>query len=400
MEKPRRRNLGPRPVVEAVMGRFLLPRGLALAALMIAFAIVPRHWCQTGAGAFWSGDRGRVRAFGANVDRHVGELPSGRFSTGSRRFDGEWHFGTAMMAAMGFGQTAREHAELGPEALARMDRALDAMLSPRARAFDAEAWGEDPLASLDGDRGHAAYLGYANLALSVRRFIEPESRFAALNDRISATLERRLAAADAQVIETYPGEIYPVDNAAVAASIALRARALGQTPPAVVDQFLRQLRERFVDPKTGLLHQSLGSDRRVADAPRGSGTALAAYFLSFADDGASRALHRALRAELGGTVAGFGVVREYPRGSAFRPGDIDSGPLVFGFSISAMGFGLSGCRTHGDRACFTELYRAFYLFGAPVALGGEHAFASGGPLGNAIVLAMLTAQPASAWRRA
>lgn len=390
---------GPPGTSKQVMGRNLLPRGLAVVALIAAFLLVPRHLCQAGTDAFWTGDRDRVRALGANVSRHVAELDARRFSTGSRRFDGEWHFGTAMMAAMGFGQTAREHPELRAEALARMDAALDAVLSPRGRAFDAEAWDEDPLASLDGSHGHGAYLGYANLALSVRRFVEPESRFAPLNDRISAALERRLAAAQAHAIETYPGEIYPVDNAAAAASIALRARALGQAPPPVVGQFLGALRERFVDPKTGLLFQAVDLDRRAADAPRGSGTALAAYFLSFADEGASLELHRALRRELAGSVAGFGVVREYPPGASTHFGDIDSGPLVFGWSISAMGFGLSGCRIHHERGCFTELYRAFHLFGAPTRIDGERTFASGGPLGNAIVFAMLTAQPATTWRR-
>jgi len=382
------------------MGAKSLRWAVAAVALVAGFLCMPRRLCESGEAAFWRGDPGEVAAFGRNVERHTRGLALGRFRTGSRRFDGEWHFGTAMMAALGFGQSAAEHASLRVEALGRMDVALDALLAGPARAFDAEAWGEDPLASLDSDQGHAAYLGYANLALSLRRFVEPDQRFAALNDRVSAALERRLASAPLHSIETYPGEIYPVDNAAAVASLALRARALGHEPPAVVGRWLALLPQRFTDPATGLLFQALGPERAPADAPRGSGTALAAYFLSFADEGASLALHRAVRRELAGDVAGFGVVREYPRGSARRLGDIDSGPLIFGWSISAMGFHLSGCRVHADRACFTELYRAFHLFGAPTTRAGERTFASGGPLGNAIVLAMLTAQPAARWRRA
>lgn len=381
------------------MGRNWIAWAAALLALAAAFLVVPRRLCQTGAEAFFGGDRARVGAFGANVDRHVRELEPARFSTGSRRFDGEWFFGTAMMAALGFGQTAREHPELATESLARMDRALDAVLSAPARTFDAEAWRADPLDSLDSEDGHAAYLGYANLALSLRRFVEPEQRFATLNDRISQSLERRLEAAPSLSIETYPGEIYPVDNAAAVASLALRARALGEEPRAVVQRWLDLLPVRFVDPDSGLLYQALDPNRAPADAPRGSGTALGAYFLSFADERASLALHRALRRELAGSVAGFGVVREYLPGTSWRAGDIDSGPLIFGWSISAMGFALSGCRAHADRAGFVELYRAFHLFGAPVERGSELTFASGGPLGNAIVFAMLTAQPAARWRR-
>lgn len=372
----------------------------AASGVIVSLWAVPRRLCQSGAETLWRSEAETSEALSKNVDRHLAELGSGSFRTGSRRFDGEWRFGTALMASLGFGQVAREHPQLTRSSLERMDRALDAAMSERARAFDVEAWGEDPLTSLDSEHGHVAYLGYLNLALSVRRFVQPESRFAAVNDRLSKALERRLSAASAHVAQTYPGEIYPVDNSAAVASLALRARALGTEPPPVVAEFIHELSIRFVDPKTGLLHQSLTSERAPADAPRGSGTALAAYFLSFADEPASLALHRAVRRELAGDVLGFGVVHEYADGARFRSGDIDSGPLVFGLSISAMGFGMAGCRVHGDRASFIGLYRSFNLLGAPSTRGSELSFAAGGPLGNAIVFAMLTALPPDRWRRA
>jgi len=381
------------------MRRLIMPLVSALLALA-SLCVLPHRLCEGKARTFYRGEAEATRQLGSHVDAAVEKLALSRFSTGSARFDGEWYFGTGMMAALGFGQTARAHPELAPEALDRMDRALDTMLGPRARAFDRDAWGSDALESLDSDQGHAAYLGYANLALSLRRFVAPGSRFDELGDRVSAALERRMNRARGAALETYPGEIYPVDNAAVAASLGLRARARGEPEPAAVRAFLRALRQRYVDPKSGLLHQSVGAERLPADAPRGSGTALAAYFLSFTDEESSRALHRAVRRELAGDVLGFGVVREYPHSFSGRRGDIDSGPLIFGYSISAMGFGLAGCRVHGDEDGFRELYRSFHLFGAPLERNDSLAFASGGPLGNAIVFAMLTALPAEHWRRA
>jgi hypothetical protein len=192
------------------------------------------------------------------------------------------------------------------------------------------------------------------------------------------------------MLETYPGEIYPVDNTAVVASVALsdgdRARPL-------VQRFVRELRVRAIDDKTGLLFQSLDGERRPLDAPRGSGTALAVYFTSFADIDLSRDLYHALTRELSDSVLGFGVLREYPRGR-FGLGDIDSGPLIFGYSISATGFALAGARIHGDPDTFERLYRTFHLFGAPLRRNGRLSFVSGGALGNAIVFAMLTAPAA------
>jgi hypothetical protein len=129
------------------------------------------------------------------------------------------------------------------------------------------------------------------------------------------------------------------------------------------------------------------------DAPRGSGTALGAYFLSFADPALSRALQRALRLQLTAAPLGLGMVREYPAGRS-GDGDIDSGPLLFGYSVSATGFSLGSARAAGDRQHFAEVFRTADLFGALRRTDETRSFAGGGPLDNAIMLAMLSAAPA------
>jgi len=365
----------------------------------VGLAVLPRLWCGRDAARWYEGDAASARAHGRAVSRQLEALDVGAFSTGSRRFDGEWRFGTAVMAALGFGQTALAHPELAPWATGEMDRALADALSPSARTFDTEAWGEDALETLSGSRGHAAYLGYLNLALSLRRHLGPPSPHEAVGKRISETLARRLAASPSLVVETYPAERYPVDNAAGVASLALRARASGARPDALVERWLEQARQSWLERSSGLLHQAVDEGGRPADAPRGSGSALAAYFLSFAGTDLSGELHWAVRRELGGAVLGFGVVREYSPGWK-GSGDIDSGPLVLGWSISAMGFSLGSARAHHDERAFAELYRAFHLFGAPRWSSEELSFVSGGPLGDAIVFAMLTALPAERWRGA
>jgi hypothetical protein len=46
---------------------------------------------------------------------------------------------------------------------------------------------------------------------------------------------------------------------------------------------------------------------------------------------------------------------------------------------------------HRDRECFRRTYATFHLLGAPVERDGTFTFVSGGPLADAIMLAMLTA---------
>jgi hypothetical protein len=367
-----------------------------LAAL--ALALIPHHVASRDAHAVYQGDLERQEALARGVERWVArDLTRSDFTTGSSRFDGEWLFGTYMMAAMGFGQSALQHPEapgLRARHAALMETCIDRLVTSRARAFDREAWGDDPLDGLDGERGHAAYLGYLNLALGLHVRLDPESRFRALHDAITAALLRRIERSPTHWLETYPGEVYPVDNSAVVGSIGLHASTRGEPPPAVVRAWSAHVRATALDPATGLLVQAVDPSTGVAkDRARGSGSALASYFLSFADPALSKDLWSAVHRELAATVLGFGVVREYPARVA-GAGDIDSGPVVLGAGVSATGFALAASRIHRDEAAFIGYYATANLFGAPRNRGGTTSHVTGGPLGDAILFAMMTALPA------
>ena len=122
------------------------------------------------------------------------------------------------------------------------------------------------------------------------------------------------------------------------------------------------------------------------DAPRGSGTAIASYFIAFADPGLSRRLCDPLRSD--GRVCALGVLR-HPRVRAGPPrqGRRRPGPMLMGVSVGATGFALGAARAHGDADLFRELYRSAHLAGVPVGVGGQTKFAAGGALGNALLLA-------------
>jgi len=261
------------------------------------------------------------------------------------------------------------------------------MIAPEVRAFDREAWmGDDPLIDLDGERDHGSYLGYLDLLLSLERLLDPGNEHARLNDRVTSALARRLERSATGLLESYPGEVFPVDNTAAIAAIALHDRALGRNDHlGLIVHFTEQLRRSWRDAKTGLLRQTM-----PAGEPRGSGTALAAYFHSWADPALSAELLDATKRELHGTVLGFGAIRESPR-AVSGPSDVDSGPIVAGFGVSATGFALGGSRANGDRDLFRSLFATTELFGAPASSAGTRRFATGGAIGNAILFAMLTA---------
>ncbi len=399
---------GRRMVMSDVVTKTPRPRRstrslFALLAFVLGLATVPHRVCERDAGAYFDGDAKSVDALAASVAGWTGkELEPDSFATGSRRFDGEWLFGTYMMAAMGFGQVAlaSDDPVRRAENVARMERCLDAMLAPAARAFDGDAWTFDALASTRApagsaqDRGHAAYLGYAGLALGLHRVVAPVSRFDAAHDAIAAALGRRFAASPTGFVETYPGEVYPVDNAAGLGALALHAKAVHGAASPGLTRGLEAMRTRAVQPASGLLAQAVSAvDASPRDPGRGSGTALGAYFLAFADPALSASLYHAVHRELFRTILGFGAVLEHPTSCVECMGrvDIDSGPVFLGFGVSATGFAIGASRANDDRDAFSALYATAHLFGAPFDEGGTRTFATGGPLGDAILFAMLTA---------
>lgn len=371
---------------------------LPLAGLLFVGAVVsvPRWWCGRDGADWLDGNPALVIPHAREVAAIVKEgVSDADFTSSSELFRNEWLFGSYQMAALGLLQTCAEHPEHRAELLPIAERAIDELLSERIRAFDARTWKEDPLESLESsDHGHAAYLGYMNVALGLHRALVPDSRFAGLNDRISAALARRLVVSRHGILETYPRETYPVDNAAVLGSLLQHARATGADHSAITAPMLERFQKGWRNPANGLLYQTLDPhDGRPLDPGRASGTTFAAVLLGYGEETVSRDLYEHGKAGCFSSLLGFGYANEYAKESEGGGGDIDSGPLIFGISPSATGFMLASARRFGDRDTFNALHRTAYLMGAPVSLGnGRRSYVTGGPLGNAMLFTLLTAR--------
>ena len=364
-----------------------------LALALVAVRLITPWWCGLDAHRWYSGDTAQqmrlareVIAFEAGDDARPGPA--------SNRFAGEWALVTHQMTALGLAQLCLAHPELREQLAPEITRAALKSFRPEMRAFGTRAWsGEDAMASLASGHGHA-YLAYPALALGVARMLDPAFPAAAAreHDALIAAYERRLLASPTGLIETYPGEAYPTDTAAVAGAIAVHGRATGADHSRVLARWASLVEKVQIDPASGLLVQRMGAfDGRRHDAPRGSGTGLGAYFAGFADRRIAGLLARGLfRHEA--DFCGFGAIREYAPGHPGQ-GDVDSGPVLLGVSVSATGFALAVARASGRPDSFERLYRTTDLFGAPWSSADRMRFLSGGPVGNALLLAMLTSGP-------
>ena len=284
------------------------------------------------------------------------------------------------------------HPELKEGNLKLVGLCIDRILTKELRAFDAHSWGSDPLDALDaGGQPHLAYFGYLNLLLSMERSLKSDSPHAELNDKVTKFLAESFERSSILLLETYPGEIYPVDNCAAIGSIGLYDKATGSDHSGLLRRWSAKCKASYIDAKTGLLFQAVSRGGAPFDGPRGSGSALGLYMLSFADLELSTGLYTALKRELASTCLSFGAVREYPRGLSGRM-DIDSGPIIFGYGFSATGFSMAGSRIFNDKAYFKRLFATSVFAGAPHERDGGRVFVTGGPLGSAILFAMSTAQ--------
>ncbi|WP_278264358.1 hypothetical protein [Nocardia sp. AG03] len=366
---------------------------IAVVVSVAVVSTVPRWWCGREAGEWYRGEAGRVRALAEEMVAFEDDDDRWRAGGGRDRVVGMWGLLAHQMTALGLAQVVLAHPEWAGRYGPVVTRAATKSLLPQLRYEFTDAWhGRDGLSELDSADGHA-YLSYPALALGMARLVDPAfpADLAARHDALIAAFERRLLASPTGLLDTFPGEAYPTDVAAVAAAIAVHGRVTGADHSAVLTHWAEKVRAVQIDRPTGLVIQRMGVDGRAHDAPRASGTGLAAYFAGFADRSLAEELAAGLFAQERG-VLGFGAIDEYGNGYS-GAGDMDSGTLILGISVSATGFALAPARAFGHHDLFTRLFRTTDLFGLPLRSGDRARFASGGVIGNALLLAFLTSGP-------
>jgi hypothetical protein len=369
-------------------------RWSAIGAWLLGAASVPRFVCGIGAGDLFEGALPAQDALAREVSARVRRASDPLvYKTGYERFDAQSSIAIYQMTILGLGQIVLDHPETRAQYLPTMREAARRLTNPRLYRYLRGIYADNGLGDVPLGEGHA-YLGYVNLALSMLRSVDPQlsPRLVQLNDRLSLAFAARLRTAPTGLIETYPHETWPPDVAAVAGSVGLYARAVKRPVRELLGDWGARFAKCSIDAASGFLVQRVESGRCTPrDAPRGSGTAVASYFTSFVDPALSGKLHAALAEHGTARLLGFSALREYAPGHT-GSGDNNSGPVIFGVSVGATGFGLASARLHRDRELFEGLYRTAQLFGMPFDTAEGRGFAAGGALGNALLLAMLTAR--------
>lgn len=191
--------------------------------------------------------------------------------------------------------------------------------------------------------------------VQVRRFAED-----------SAALGAAFDAAGTPYLPAYSGQAWPVDSTVAVAALRLHDTLLPPRYAGTVDRWLDGVRQRL-DPRTGLMPHRVDPDTGMpVEVARGTSQSMIHRFLPEVDGDFAREQYLRFRDRFVTTPLRLGpAVREYPEGTS-GVGDVDSGPLLLGVSLSATVVTLGAAQVHGDDRLAAALARFGEFAGLPL----------------------------------
>ena len=241
--------------------------------------------------------------------------------------------------------------------------------------------------------------GEIALMLAARRVLEEKTEYKELLSERAKIISDGLRRAPGMLLESYPNECWMFDHCVALAALRLTDRLDGSNHSELIRDWLAMAKSKLVHRESGLLSSSFTADGETLDGPEGSTLWMVAHCLQLVDEDFARDQYRRARAELGEITAGFGYAHEWPS-SWSGPADIDSGPIVPIFNISAGSSGMAfvGATAFDDKK-FTAALAATLDFAAfPSRKNGQLRFCASNQVGDAALLYAATLGPL--WRYA
>jgi len=210
----------------------------------------------------------------------------------------------------------------------------------------------------------------------------------------AAALGAAFDASASPFLPAYPGQAWPVDSTVAIAALRLHDALLPPRFGDTIARWLGRVREHL-DPLTGLLpHRASIDTGEPIEVARGSSQSVIQRFLPDIDPAFARDQYLRFRDRFVVSPLGLGpAVREYPSG-VDGAGDVDSGPLLLGVSLSATVVALGAAQVHGDAALANALANYGEFAGAPLSTPWSKRYAFGLlPIGDAFLAWAKTARP-------
>jgi hypothetical protein len=230
--------------------------------------------------------------------------------------------------------------------------------------------------------------------LASRRVLEEKSEYKPLlAERINLIIQGWQRSPQ-MALESYPDECWTFDHVIALAAIRTSDYLDGGDHTQLIHDWVTMARQKLVDPVSGLLISSYTLDDSPLIGPEGSSLWMIAHALQWVDQDFARDQYNRARRELGATTLGFSYAREWPD-SWPGPADIDSGPIIPGFKISAGSSGMAfiGASAFGDAPFLAMLNSTIDFSGFPSRKQGGLKYCASNQVGDAALLYAATLGP-------
>lgn len=224
--------------------------------------------------------------------------------------------------------------------------------------------------------------GYRGVVLGTYREVTGDTTYDEALRRNNERLAEQLAAS----LDHITG-VWTSDQAVQVYALHLSDMLLGTGHEDLRRRWFAAMDGRFRQPGSGLLlsHVNTGPDAALGE-PRGTSLAWTAIFLARVDPVWARRIYEEGCQAREFRLLTLSAVREFPTTAILDFGDLDSGPLLFGFSPAATVFMMCAHKRFGHADRYTRSLRTLELFGQPRTPGDRRLYWLGNGMGDAIIL--------------
>src|SRR5215469_9633461 len=248
---------------------------------------------------------------------------------------------------------------------------------------------------------HSLFLdGEIALMLACRRMVEEKPEYKQLlAERVDAVVER-FHQCPGLMLESYPDECWMFDHVVALDAMRLEDCLDGTDHSILIHEWLAMARKKLVHQESGILISSFTTHGNVLDGPEGSTIWMVAHCLQLLDEDFAKEQYALARKQLGQITAGFGYAHEWPPTWKDGVPDIDSGPIVPVFNISAGSSGMAfiAATSFGDEKVTASLAATLDFAAFPLVHQGRLKYCASNQVGDAALLYAATLGPI--WQKA
>jgi hypothetical protein len=236
--------------------------------------------------------------------------------------------------------------------------------------------------------------GEIAVMLASRRMVEEKEEYKALlTERVNIMTEE-FSRSPHLILESYPDECWMFDHCLALDAMKMADYLDGSDHAKLIRDWVAMAKKKLIDPESGLLISSFTTDDVPLGGPQGSSLWMVSHALQLLDADFARDQYSRARRQLGEVTLGFGYAHEWPA-SWKGPANIDSGPVIPVFNISAGSSGMAfiGASAFDDEHFLKSLNSTLGFAAFPSKKSGRLKYCASNQVGDAALLYAATLGP-------